>query len=369
MVLHPTISATVTASLKAGPVPALDRHTTALVVAQEVVWHTFSPRLSMTDATWLASSDPKLKPNIDTDVPPLVGLLEVMSVMTAESYVNTSVLDPTIPSIVNALVRTFPMPAAVVQCAEVVEIQSIDTQLLAPMAPTTGLSFRARASPKLVPMMDTVEDPKVGALVSVTNVKTGASYVKAAAPVPAWAVIVIESALATPFPAGLWQRTALVVLQIEVAHALPPTLIDGVKSAEPKFVPEIVIDAPDVVGAFHGFTKVTTGESYEKAKKPVPSTELTVWIALCASPEPGATLHRMEVCAIQTDCSQVVAPIRMVGVRFTVTKFIPTTVMLVSLDKGAFGEIKSLITGESKVKISSLVPTTLESCTAKSCLR
>ena len=82
--------------------------------------------------------------------------------------------------------------------------------------------------------------------------------------------------------AGVWQATAVFDTHDDVSHIPREMLPVTVSSLYPKFSPVTVTEAPPVCGVFSAALD-NTGESYEKRLSLVPTTAVTVTIALFAA--------------------------------------------------------------------------------------
>jgi hypothetical protein len=133
--------------------------------------------------------------------------------------------------------------------------------------------------------------------------------VKALLIVPATVETVTTSAL--PAPAELLPTihvTCESVVQEVVAQSTSSNAVVGVYELTPKLKPRIVtVDPPDV-GAFENSPAVTTGASYEKSDMRVPTTALTVTIAVTLVPTFAATWHMSAVLEFHDDVAQSTLP-------------------------------------------------------------
>jgi len=112
------------------------------------------------------------------------------------------------------------------------------------VAPTVTVSERS-AMPKFVPVSVICVPPAHGPLMGAPEVATGASKVNLGVAV-ATKPDCHTTALGVPEPTGAEHVTAVVVVQVEVKHAMLSSIAVTLESVRPRFTPNSVIDNLEV---------------------------------------------------------------------------------------------------------------------------
>ena len=141
----------------------------------------------------------------------------------------------------------------------------------------------SKATPKFTPKRVIHPPRDAGLLVGLLYVTTGESYVKTTAPVPAR--VDEEYTIETPTvsPGGNMQATFDTLVQADVAHPVVEVvtrLTVPVRSYALKLVPSTMIQDARRDGMFHGALRETSGESYVKALRLVPTALLRVNVSV-----------------------------------------------------------------------------------------
>jgi hypothetical protein len=204
--------ATVRPTLSDGPVYAGAPQSTAVAVVHDVV-----PQVRM--LTWLVtvrSAEAKPRPVIVREVAPVAAPFGRASCVTiAASYVNMYRIVPTTAETVSTAPSLAPLPLGTRHCTTVSVFHCVDVQTV---FPSTAVALY-KTEPKLTPFVVITPPPVVGPLSGDIAVRTGASNVTWARPVPTTAEIVRDVASAVPDPAVCRQRTVVPVVHADVPHA------------------------------------------------------------------------------------------------------------------------------------------------------
>jgi hypothetical protein len=180
------------------------------------------------------------------------------------------------------------------------------------------LSMIARAlesySPKLLPLIVTVEPPVVGEFGFSKLVMAGPSYVKPPTIPPRCAARIAPASKPLPVPLDRLQvidvgETNKVRWQLEY-----PMDAVGDEAAAPKLVPAIVMESklPPLVGPFGVLTIEIAGASYVNPPEDVPVMPLTmtgrlIWpIGARSAIKPCGTLHVMAVLVVHDSVAHAV---------------------------------------------------------------
>jgi hypothetical protein len=178
-----------------------------------------------------------------------------------------------------------------------------------------------------------------------------------------------------PTPTAGTQPSEELEVHVVVPHPVAPITRFGLTSTEWKLRPSTVTDAPDDEGtlAFIEYEKTglsNVNEFMSVLKRP-PTSRLVVSLAFAsfaARPPYNGGAHVITVVETQIVDWHKDAPIRAVGVVFSIAKFVPSSVSTEPPVKGAFGTSLCEITGLSNVKAESRHPTrsltTIEICSA-----
>ena len=224
-----------------------DRHLTMVLVDQDEVGH-IKPATNTVGELELA---PKLDPDMVSEVPPVLGAFDVLTavVTTGASKVTYDKTAPIRAPTLSASVSPRPTSAAGLHANVVEEVHDDVAQELSPSR-VEGVRLMM---PKLSPWMVTVNPLDAGPLRTAANVILGGSYDNALDIVPTKVARVRVSDTPTPVPKPLvavkhW--TNVPVVHVVVAQLSVPMESVEVASEEPKFNPNKVTDAAELLARF-----------------------------------------------------------------------------------------------------------------------
>lgn len=257
-VLNPVRAVSTTPRAWFCDVPLGVRQFNDVVLIQSV----FSQMLPPTNAVGELPSGPKFEPIRVTVLPVFAGpLVGATKVMTGVSNVKLLAIVPIEPSREMVVCSAPPVPACNLQVTCEFVMYVVVMQAVPPIVPDSLKS----TTPKLKPLIETIDPAVLAALPRVMAVATGESYENKDKPVPMVLNTSATIGMDRPLPClDSKQDTAVGDIQDDVPHCVTPNLIVREGSTLAKFDPKMVMDSVVVVAALVTARLVTIGESYEK---------------------------------------------------------------------------------------------------------
>ena len=180
----------------------------------------------------------KFTPEIPISVPPVRGAFEgLLDDRIAASKENNPAEVPSTPLTVTVVCFSqapAPKSPAATHATVVLELQAPERH-----AALSEAVCVESPEPKFSPWRATVNEPVDGPLEPEMAVSTGASYVKASIFVPTELKVTV-TALCAPLPKGIWHRSDVTDVHVEVRQIVSPTDAVAEESAIQKLTPSTV---------------------------------------------------------------------------------------------------------------------------------